>query len=73
MCDMKCSYLNGNLLVLNSLTALDFFFFLDQTFSLLPEIAPLGNQAFPEIQETEMETAGEREVNYTYRSQFLKF
>lgn len=48
------------------------FFFLDQTFSLLPEIGPLGNQAFPEIQETEMETAGERGINYTYRSQVLK-
>lgn len=51
---------------------LSWIFFLDQTFSLLKEIAPLGNQAFPEIQETEMEITGEREINYMYRPQVLK-
>lgn len=68
---MQCSYLNGNFLVLNSLAILNFIF-LGSDLSPLPEIAALGNKAFPEIQESEMETARERGINYTYRSQVLK-
>lgn len=64
-CETKCSYLIGNLLVLNSLAILDFFFFpLGQTFRLLSETAPLGKPGLPETQETKMETARERDIYF---------
>ena len=65
------SYLSGNPLVLNSLAMLDFFSLIRPS-DFQQKLLLWGNQTFPETQETEIETAGEREINYVYRSQFFK-
>ena len=72
MYEIKCSYLIGNLLVLNSLAVLDFFSCVRPS-DFYQKSFLWGNQAFPETQETEMETAREKEIIWTYRPQLFGF